>query len=274
MSILQAQINSQNTVVENFIFSLLIVAVLIILGVIIYFILKNKWKKKIGEIPEPTWLVKTDGRDRNDRIFKIFIGSPSGLEDERKAMCDEITEINEGYAKQLDIYFRHVAYGDFPSAYGRPQEYINKHLIRCDSYILILYDRWGSLPSNDDDWPFSSGSEEEFYIAEALLKEHLKSKKFRMCKIGVYFKKVNEDRWEKPDEQLDKVKQFKERLKEEKIVFFGKFEEITEFRKYIKNFLNEWLLETEKKRYVRTETTVLDVGLPGRNVTMEIEVEE
>jgi len=185
---------------------------------------KDKVEKKTEEDSETVIRI----RRGKDRIYRIFIGSPQGLETERKACREEVDDYDKIEANHRNIHFVTKGWEDIASEYGRPQSIINKHLIGCDCYILVLWDRWGSETNRDGSKGYSSGSEEEFYLAESLLKNN------EMKKIAVYFKKVDEARLSSPDNQLKKVIDFKEKIKREKLLFFKEFDGIDEFKKEIR----------------------------------------
>ncbi|WP_369228798.1 DUF4062 domain-containing protein [Candidatus Entotheonella palauensis] len=77
--------------------------------------------------------------------YKVFIASPSGLEDERKAFRDTIYDYNEFIDEQgRRAVFKPVGWEDTLGGAGRPQSVINEDIAACDYFILLLWDRWGS----------------------------------------------------------------------------------------------------------------------------------
>jgi hypothetical protein len=82
----------------------------------------------------------------NLKGYKIFIASPSGLEKEREAFAKEIDTYNINEALPRGIFFQTVGWENTLPGMGRPQSLINKDLIQCDFFILILHDKWGSHP--------------------------------------------------------------------------------------------------------------------------------
>ena len=62
------------------------------------------------------------------------------------------------------VVFQALGWENTLPGVGRPQDIINKELMQCDYFILLLHDRWGSSPGfNKKD--ASSGTEEEYLIA-------------------------------------------------------------------------------------------------------------
>ena len=168
-------------------------------------------------------------------IFRIFLGSPNGLKVFRDAFCNEVDFFNRIHAVKRKVIFRVEKWEDIPTEYGRPQSTINEKLATCHGYVLLLHDRWGSPPGSSGGRDFSSGSEEEFRIAEGMIKRK------QMQKIGVYFKRVEPERLQLPDNQLAKVLKFKGWLEDEHILLYNEFACEAEFTKKIHAFMAEWL---------------------------------
>lgn len=180
-------------------------------------------------------ICKSDECGKNYRVFDIFLSSPGGLDEYREAFCKEVDFFSKNHAEGRKVIFRVTNSDDIPTGYGRPQSIINKKLVDCEGYVLLLHDRWGSSPGDSDGRSFSSGSEEEFKIAEEMLK------KGKMDRIGVYFKSVALEKLQLPDEQLAKVEKFKKWIEHEHILFYNKFADEVEFRKKVQSFMAEWL---------------------------------
>ncbi len=180
-----------------------------------------------------------DNIDRREsfNLFRIFLGSPSGLENFRDKFCDEVDFFSRTHAERRNVIFRVKKWEDIPTGYGRAQSIINEDLATCKGYVLLLHDRWGSPPGDSGGRSFSSGSEEEFRIAEEMIK------KKQMHKIGVYFKSVDPKRLQSPDEQLAKVLEFNRWLKIKHVLFYNEFSDEVEFRKKVHGFMTNWLYE-------------------------------
>ena len=181
--------------------------------------------------------IKHGNIDRREsfNLFRIFLGSPSGLGAFRDAFCDEVDFFSRTHAEKRNVIFRVKKWEDIPTRYGRPQSTINEELATCNGYVLLLHDRWGSPPGDSGGRNFSSGSEEEFRIAEEMIK------KKQMQRIGVYFKSVDPERLQSPDEQLAKVIEFNRWLKSEQVLLYNEFADEVEFRQKVHAFMNEWL---------------------------------
>jgi hypothetical protein len=172
-------------------------------------------------------------RGRDFKPFRIFLGSPSGLESTREVFCEEVRFFNETFAYIRNVLFIIEKWEDIPPDSKRSQSLVNQRLILCNCYVLILYDRWGSPPGENDGCSYSSGSEEEFSLASQWLNE----KDLPMEKIAVYFKTVEPEKTRTPDEQLSRVLAFKDKIKQEKKLHYNEFSDVEEFRKKIQKFM-------------------------------------
>ena len=100
----------------------------------------------------------------NLKAYRIFIASPGGLQDERRAFREEIQSYNESESVSRGVLFLPVGWEDTLGGVGPPQSIINEDVRRCDYFLLLLWDRWGS-PTNIDRSGYSSGTEEEYRVA-------------------------------------------------------------------------------------------------------------
>ena len=122
-------------------------------------------------------------------VFRVFLGSPDGLDSEREIFWRELDDYNTIEAHPRNIHFEKVDWNEFPTEYGRPQTHINCELVKCHAYVLLLWDRWGSSPGIVDGKDYSSGCEEELILAE-----ECKNSDRPMGKIAVYFKHIDKER--------------------------------------------------------------------------------
>lgn len=190
--------------------------------------------KEVSEEPSPRGDIERD-KGENFRLFKLFLGSPGGLESFREAFCEEIKFFNETHAHRRKVTFFVERWENIPATYERPQSVINRKLVQCDCYVLVLYDRWGSPPGESDGKSFASGCEEEFSLAEILFN------KKQLDKIVVYFKTIEPDKLQTPDDQLKKVLEFKSFIKRGNKLLFNEFGDVNEFKKKVHIFMAEWL---------------------------------
>ncbi len=172
--------------------------------------------------------------------LKVFIASPGGVADERKAFRSEIQEYNESDAIPRGVLFQPVGWEDTLGSIGRPQAIINEDVRACDYFILLLWDQWGSPP---DVTPsrFSSGTEEEYDVA---LKSH-SDLKSPMRKLVMMFKAVDPKQLSDPGTQLQKVLEFRKTIENEKTHLFQTFDNIENFRTLLRRHLAAWLRDEE-----------------------------
>jgi hypothetical protein len=142
--------------------------------------------------------------------YRVFFASPGGLAAERRSFRDTLGECNERDALQRGLLFRPIGWEDTLAGVGRPQALINADIARCDYFVLVLWDRWGTPP--DTAGNYTSGTEEEYGLALKLLGDDAKP----LRQIVVLFKGVNEKQLSDPGEQLTKVLEFKKKLEAEK----------------------------------------------------------
>jgi hypothetical protein len=79
--------------------------------------------------------------------YRVFIASPSGLDEERKSFRDTLETFNNVFAEPVGVIFYPVSWEVTVGGVGRPQELINQELRECDYAIFVFHDRWGSSPS-------------------------------------------------------------------------------------------------------------------------------
>ena len=96
--------------------------------------------------------------------LRVFIASPGGLAEERKAFRDEIQEYNDAEAIPRGVLFQALGWEDTLGGVGRPQTIINEDVRRADYFVLVLWNRWGSPPDTSSQ-QFTSGTEEEYHVA-------------------------------------------------------------------------------------------------------------
>ena len=138
--------------------------------------------------------------------YKVFVASPSGLDDLRKTIHEHMVWFNEVHAYFNQTQFMPVMWERMAAGSGGPQGRINQHLEQCDYLILVLGDRFGS-PSH----PLTVANpvfavEEEFQEAC----RYLDADEYPMRDIAVLFKSIDERQLTDPGPQLQKVRRFQE----------------------------------------------------------------
>jgi tetratricopeptide (TPR) repeat protein len=167
------------------------------------------------------------------KSYSVFIASPGGLTNERRAFRATLNECNDRDAFQRGLMFRAIGWEDTLAGVGRPQAIINDEIETCDYFLLVLWDRWGTPPGGDAN--YTSGTEEEYALASQLLANPKKP----MRQIVVLFKGVAEKQLSDPGEQLARVLGFKKKLEAEKTLLFGTFDTVEEFEQLLRKFLSQ-----------------------------------
>lgn len=166
------------------------------------------------------------------KFLSVFVASPNDLTDERKALRDVVKRLNKINGKRIGWQIELLGWEDTLAGFSRPQALINKDVENCDLFIGMLWKRWGT-----DSGAYSSGFEEEFSIARD---RRLKSNR---PEIWIFFKRVDEELFKDPGEQLKKTLEFKKQLIDGKELLFKEFEELSAFRDMAFDDLCAYLLD-------------------------------
>lgn len=189
---------------------------------------------------------------------QVFLASPGGLSTERAACREIYRDHNESAALDHRSFFYVHAWEDVPGGVGRAQGRINPRMDTCDYAVVMFHDRWGSPTSEDSE--YSSGTEEEFYRAVALLADARSA----MRDILVLFKDIDAARMRDPGEDLKKVLAFRSMLEQpnSKGLMFETFDSETALRQKIARKMREWLKDDGPKRPVVVDlaTSAVDPG--------------
>ena len=173
--------------------------------------------------------------------YPVFVASPSGLDKERKAFRATIDEYNNSDGLARKIQFIPVGWEDTLGGVGRVQSTINKEVRKCDYFVMILHDRWGTKPGRDGSNEYSSGTEEEYNIAM----ECFGDEKFSMKQIIVFFKSVDERQLSDPGEQLSKVLAFRKNLETNNTPLFHVYDTVGDLEKWLRKYLLRWVRDHE-----------------------------
>jgi hypothetical protein len=178
--------------------------------------------------------------------LRIFFSCPEDIRSENISNIIEniIEKENIIYLKQfgLRLELRHwkknICLG---KGSPRVQDRINNRLVKsCDIFLCILWTRFGSPPGiTSESMIYSSGTEEEFYLAKALGKD-----------IWIFFC----DYPIRPSfidlNQIGKVRDFKETLKKEQIEY-AEFSSSKEFSQLLETNINEYLSEKYSISFIK-----------------------
>ena len=174
---------------------------------------------------------------RDIKQYRVFIGSPSGLEVERKQFRKAFDKFNAANFKHHDLLFEAVGGEDTLPGKGRPQAKINADLEECDYAIFVFHDRWGSKTGNGS----LVGTEEEWKIAQRLYAD------YKIRAVALYFKDIPEAQRKDPGDELKKVLAFRDKVFGEKQHLCGKFNNAKQFGNEVEKHLAEWLAQHLKQ---------------------------
>ncbi len=186
------------------------------------------------------------------RIIPVFIASPGDLAIERKRFKTTIETLNHGFGDGMGVEFQALGWEDILASTGRRnQGVINEDINRCEVFILCLHRRWGQKAS---DSPYSSYTEEEFYLAlERFEKEGLPE-------IFVFFKSVDSGQMEDAGPQLEKVLQFRTQLEESRRCMYKSFETEEGFVALIDHHLRAYAKDELPKAQLESTTRMLPLA--------------
>ncbi len=178
------------------------------------------------------------------QLISVFIGSPGGLESERRTARNIVEELNRDHSRHWGCRLELVGWEETLPGHGRPQELINKDLDRCEYFIGILYDHWGS-PTASRESKYSSGFEEEFERAKA----HINTG--AMKDMAIYFKELPAERKRDPGPSLTKVIEFRKACFARKDALYADFADLPGFESLVRAKLNAIGWAEHEKRRVR-----------------------
>lgn len=201
------------------------------------------------------------GLDPKLKEIKVFISHSADTEDECQIIKRIINQETSNTFSRRGYKFNPICWQNVSSpGSGRPQDRINPYIKdpKCRLLIIVLWARFGSPTGKAD-----SGIEEEYEMALELSKE-----------IKIYFS----NRFLRPSDidtnQLAKVKAFKKRIKEEKILMYGEFSEIEEFEDKFRNHFSDWghdfIKKTEVEFTILTKQAAKSHKIPKKQIRDEL----
>lgn len=175
------------------------------------------------------------------KVLTVFIGSPSDVMKERTmlhAIVEELNNVVREIGWQIDLR----GWEDVMPGIGRAQEKINQDVKECNLFIGLLHARWGTPTGK-----YSSGFEEEFTIACDLNKEK------GQPEVWLFFKKVSAAQAATPNEELQKVLTFRQKLIDDKALFFTDVKNSKQWEKKMRENLHRHVLQLSKKTEKQAE---------------------
>jgi len=166
------------------------------------------------------------------KVVKVFLASPGGLEEERQIAKRIVDEINQSHAEHWGCQIKLVAWEATLPGYDRAQSLINQDLDKCEYFVGVLWDNWGSN-SKDGDSKYTSGFEEEYERAKKRVEQGL------MKDIALYFKDIDEVQLKNLSPTYKKVIKFRNDCRKRRKPLFKEFKEKGEFEALIRLKISE-----------------------------------
>ena len=163
---------------------------------------------------------------RDERVFVVFVASPSDMEPERDVLEEVIRELNLTWSRTLGIRLDLVRWEThgYPGFGADPQDVLNRELPDdIDIFIGLMWGRYGTPTSKA-----GSGTEEEFKRALDRFQQDSAS-----IRIMIYFKDAPLAPSQIDLDQLARVQRFRSSLDDEGGLYWN-FGEIDEFEKLIR----------------------------------------
>lgn len=172
--------------------------------------------------------------------YKIFLASPSDLQDERASIDEVISELNLTFGKQYDIHLELLKWETHSApavAINHPQEIITSDLGNdYDLFIGLIWKKFGT-PTNDAE----SGTEEEFLNAYNRFIENSNS-----LQILFYFNSKPVSISDINPEQLLKIQNFKSDIGKNKKVLYWDYQDTQQLNKFLRIHIPQRILELRK----------------------------
>lgn len=168
----------------------------------------------------------------NLQSLRVFIASPSDLNEERRIIKELVDRLNVTFGRR-NLHIQLLGWEDTLPGAGRPQDRINDDVDKADLFIGFLSRRWGSASGHQE---YTSGFEEEFYRA---FKRKEATGNPEIC---VFFKCVESSAMVDPGEHLKKILEFKKDLVQNKKLLFREFKDKTDWERQIYDLLASHLL--------------------------------
>jgi hypothetical protein len=157
------------------------------------------------------------------QTLRIFLASPGGVEDERGVVRDVSLELSASL-RQYGWQFEVLGWERRGPKGGRAQAEINEDVRRCDVFLGILGNRWGT-PTGE----FSSGFAEEWSIARQRFAES------GQPDLWIYFKQLEVGAADSED--VRKIRSWRSEIEAQDQVFHKSFDDTLDFALLIRRRL-------------------------------------
>lgn len=199
------------------------------------------------------------------RIIKVFIASPGGLNDERQSTKRIVDEINQSHSEYWGCQIKLVGWEETLPGYRRAQALINQDLDKCQYFLGVIWNHWGSKP-DDGSGEYTSGFEEEFERAKA----HVENG--RMKDIALFFREIPEVQLKDKGPSVTRVIEFREECLKRRKPLFKQFKELRDFEQLVRATLEQVGWREASKNFVSPE--IADPDQPDRAAKPPIDLGE
>jgi len=178
---------------------------------------------------------------RSLKEYRVFCASPGGLQRERKAFKEIIETYNKQDAGQRGVHFVPVGWEDTLPGGGRPQAKINEEIRTCDYFLLMFWNRWGTAPDDPKNTKYTSGTEEEYYVALECYENPVHD----LSEIVLLFKGVSRAQMADPGTELSQVIKFRTKVESERKFLYKSFASQKTFEETLRGLLSKWVRDHE-----------------------------
>jgi tetratricopeptide (TPR) repeat protein len=178
---------------------------------------------------------------RSLKEYRVFCASPGGLQRERKAFKEIIEIYNKQDAGHRGVHFVPVGWEDTLPGGGRPQAQINEEIRTCDYFLLMFWNRWGTAPDDPKNTKYTSGTEEEYYVALECYENSVHD----LSEIVLLFKGVARAQMADPGPELSQVIKFRIKVESERKFLYKSFDSQKTFEDTLRGLLAKWVRDHE-----------------------------
>lgn len=171
---------------------------------------------------------RLDTQFRFYEIKRVFLACPGDLSAERSKFMRLLETVNNLRAHSLGFHLQAVGWERVIPSDGRPQSLINQELDTADLVVVMFWNRIGSPASNKS---LETGTLEEYKRARSAFQQH------GFPAVWVYFKRPTAE----PDDQLQRVLDFRHSLEMGRDVFFREFSATEEWEEMFREHLVAYL---------------------------------
>lgn len=198
------------------------------------------------------------------RELLVFVASPGDCEDERVVVRDTAESVNYAISEQLGIRLRVEGWETVAPDFGRPQDRINPLVDKCDVFVGLLGDRWGSSTGSH-----TSGFQEEFERAVE------RRTSYDVPHVAIFFRHQLPQMLADPGPELEKVLDFKRRIEQEHVLLYGSFSDSSDLERQLWRLFTRLLTDAAAPSQLNaTERSSAGAAPPGEGTVGDFDGSE